>query len=105
MSRTRFLAPGTHELTGRAWSGRAAITRVEVSVDSGQSWKDADVEPAPSTWAWSRWRQRWTVEHPGRYELVARATDATGEVQPVDQPWNLQGMGNNMAQRVVVVVG
>jgi DMSO/TMAO reductase YedYZ molybdopterin-dependent catalytic subunit len=105
MSRIRFLAPGVHELTGRAWSGRAAITRVEVSVDGGQSWMDAEVEPAPSRWAWSRWRRPWTVERPGRYALLVRATDATGEVQPVDQPWNRQGMGNNMAQRVTVVIG
>ena len=40
----------------------------------------------------------------GRYELLARATDATGAVQPVDQPWNTQGMANNMTQRVTVFV-
>ncbi len=104
MSRQRFLATGTHELTGRAWSGQADITRVEVSVDSGQSWRDAALEPALGPWAWRRWRASWTVPTPGRYELLARATDATGEVQPVDQPWNVQGMANNMAQRVTVFV-
>jgi hypothetical protein len=35
---------------------------------------------------------------------MARATDATGDVQPVEQPWNVQGMANNMAQRVTVFV-
>lgn len=104
MSRTRFLAPGPHQLVGRAWSGQGPVTRVEVSVDSGQSWRDAELEPAPGRWAWARWRWEWTAD-PGTYELLARATDATGDVQPVDQPWNLQGMGNNMAQRVTVVVG
>ena len=104
MSRNRFLAPGTHELTGRAWSGQAPLTRVEVSVDSGLSWSDAEVEPAVGEWAWSRWRTQWTVTEPGRYELLARATDATGDVQPVDPPWNTQGMANNMTQRVTVFV-
>jgi len=33
-----------------------------------------------------------------------RATDAAGNVQPVDQPWNYQGMENNMVQRVDVLV-
>ncbi len=33
-----------------------------------------------------------------------RATDTAGAVQPLDQPWNLQGMRNNMVQRVEVVV-
>ncbi|HEX6869534.1 MAG TPA: hypothetical protein VF163_00425 [Micromonosporaceae bacterium] len=37
--------------------------------------------------------------------MLARASDASGAVQPVDQPWNVQGMANNMTQRVLVVVG
>lgn len=104
MSRNRFLSPGTHEITGRAWSGQGAITRVELSVDSGESWMDAVVEPALGPWAWCRWRAGWTVSAAGRYELLVRATDETGVVQPVEQPWNVQGMANTMAQRVVVFV-
>ena len=105
MSRNRFLPPGTHEVTGRAWSGLAPVTLVEFSVDNGQSWTPAELEPALGQWAWARWRTQWTVTEPGRYELLARATDATGTVQPVAQPWNVQGMANNMTQRVVVYVG
>jgi sulfane dehydrogenase subunit SoxC len=104
MSRNRFVAPGQHELSGRAWSGLAPVTRVEVSVNGGHSWSDADVEPPLGPWAWSRWRTQWTVETAGRYELLVRATDATGTVQPVDQPWNTQGMANNMTQQVTVFV-
>ena len=55
-------------------------------------------------WAWAAWRYPWTVTEPGIYQLLARATDATGDTQPVDQPWNRQGMANNMTQRVTVVV-
>jgi sulfane dehydrogenase subunit SoxC len=104
MSRGRFLPAGEHELTGRAWSGQAPVTRVEVSTDGGLSWADAELEPPPGPWAWSRWRYPWLADSPGRYELLARATDATGDVQPVDQAWNRQGMANTMAQRVVVAV-
>ena len=103
MSRTRFAAAGVHELVGRAWSGMAPIVRVEVSSDGGGTWAEAVVEPAPGRWAWHRWTYRWAAE-PGRHELLARAYDAAGNVQPVDQPWNVQGMANNMAQRVPVVV-
>lgn len=104
MSRTRFVGTGTHELLGRAWSGSGPVTRVEVSADGGATWAAATVEPAPGPYAWSRWTYAWTVDEPGEYELLSRATDATGEVQPVAQPWNTQGMANNMAQRVRVVV-
>jgi sulfane dehydrogenase subunit SoxC len=41
---------------------------------------------------------------PGEHELACRATDAAGNVQPLEPPWNYQGMGNNVVQRVVVVV-
>jgi DMSO/TMAO reductase YedYZ molybdopterin-dependent catalytic subunit len=103
MSRTRFLAPGEHELIGRAWSGFARVSRVEISTDGGASWHGAAVEPAPGRWAWSRWTYRWSATS-GRHELLARAHDAAGNIQPVEQPWNVQGMGNNMTQRVTVIV-
>ena len=103
MSRTRFVQPGTHEIVGRAWSGLAPVGRVEISTDGGSTWSDAVLEAALGRWAWSRWTWRWTVSAPGRYELVSRAIDADGNVQPVDQPWNVQGMANNMTQRVEVI--
>ena len=104
MSRTRFLARGSHELLGRAWSGFGPVTRVEVSTDAGARWAEANVEAPAGRWAWCRWTYRWTVDEPGEYELLARATDAAGNVQPTEQPWNVQGMANNMTQRVSVVV-
>jgi DMSO/TMAO reductase YedYZ molybdopterin-dependent catalytic subunit len=104
MSRTRFVAIGAHELVGRAWSGLAPISRVEVSADGGGSWSDAVLEPPVGEWAWCRWTYSWSVPDPGEYELLVRATDASGATQPVGQPWNLQGMANNMAQRVTVIV-
>jgi DMSO/TMAO reductase YedYZ molybdopterin-dependent catalytic subunit len=104
MSRTRFLAAGTHELLGRAWSGLAPVQGVDVSTDGGGTWAKAMVDPPVGRFAWSRWTWPWTVTEPGRYVLLCRATDADGRVQPVDQPWNVQGMANNMAQRVIVLV-
>ncbi len=104
MSRARFVDVGRHELAGRAWSGLAPVTRVEISTDAGATWQDARLEPPLGEWAWCRWTAEWTVTEPGRYELLTRATDASGAVQPVDQPWNVQGMANNMTQRVPVIV-
>ena len=46
MTRARLLPPGRTELRGRAWSGRAAIARVEVSMDDGGSWQEATVAAA-----------------------------------------------------------
>jgi hypothetical protein len=53
--------------------------------------------------AWRGWSFDWEATD-GEHELACRATDAAGQVQPLDQPWNRQGMGVNHVQRVEVTV-
>jgi DMSO/TMAO reductase YedYZ molybdopterin-dependent catalytic subunit len=105
MSRTRFLEPSVVTVEGKAWSGRGAVSRVEVSADSGESWAEAQLGQSPSPYAWRSWSYRWDATRPGDYELCVRATDGAGNVQPVAQSWNLEGVQNNAVQRVRVVVG
>jgi DMSO/TMAO reductase YedYZ molybdopterin-dependent catalytic subunit len=104
MSRLRSAEPGHHLVEGRAWSGRAPVTRVEFSQDGGTSWSDARLEEPSSPFAWRRWEYDWLAK-PGEHELCARATDAEGNVQPSSQSWNLEGVQNNAIQRVQVMVG
>jgi DMSO/TMAO reductase YedYZ molybdopterin-dependent catalytic subunit len=102
-SRRRVVDAGPVVLEGRAWSGGGPVTRVEVSADGGAGWYDAALEPALGPHAWARWTAPWHAE-PGEHELCVRATDATGATQPLEQPWNAQGMGSNGVQRVPVQV-
>lgn len=104
MSRVRIVERGEHELMGRAWSGLAPIERVEFSPDGGTTWTDAVLGPDEGRWAWRRWTCRWTAEEPGPAQLCCRASDASGAVQPLEQPWNRQGMANNVVQRVDIFV-
>ncbi|SCL30221.1 sulfoxide reductase catalytic subunit YedY [Micromonospora nigra] len=104
MSRTRVLRPGPCTLDGRAWSGHAPVVSVEVTTDGGATWNPAELDDqAGGEFSWRRWRMDWPAT-PGRYVLGARAADASGRVQPVEQPWNRGGFANNMVQRVEVVV-
>jgi fatty-acid peroxygenase len=103
--RHRFLRPGPVTISGRAWSGWAAVTRVEFSADGGLTWRLAHLQPPPARFAWAAWSIDWDAV-PGRHELCCRATDALGNVQP-DQGadiWNLEGYGVNAVQRVEVLV-
>jgi DMSO/TMAO reductase YedYZ molybdopterin-dependent catalytic subunit len=102
-SRRRVLDAGPVELQGRAWSGRGTVVRVEVSTDGGELWRDAVLEPALGGYAWARWTATWLASA-GRHELCVRATDDSGATQPVDPPWNAQGMANNAVQRLPVHV-
>jgi hypothetical protein len=104
MTRKRFVDAGTVELSGRAWSGAGPIERVEVSTDGGASWSDAGLGETASPFAWTPWTFRWNAAEPGEYELSPRATDAEGNTQPLEQPWNLHGFANNTVQRVRVEV-
>ncbi|MGD8709798.1 MAG: hypothetical protein PVF40_05360, partial [Ectothiorhodospiraceae bacterium] len=101
-TRRRHLEPGRVTVTGRAWSGSAPITRVEFAVDG--NWRKATLKAPVGDFAWREWAFDWDATA-GEHELACRATDAAGNVQPLDAPWNYQGMGNNGVQRVPVTVG
>jgi sulfane dehydrogenase subunit SoxC len=104
LTRARTVPAGPVELEGRAWSGEAEVAGVEVSVDGGQTWAEAELEPdVLGRWAWRRWRFAWDAQ-PGEHELCCRARDEHGNVQPHEPPWNLGGYANNAVQRVPVTV-
>ncbi|HEX9123930.1 MAG TPA: sulfite oxidase [Actinomycetota bacterium] len=100
-TRQRLVDAGPVALTGRAWCGTAAVVRVEVGVDG--EWSEAKLHEPLGEWAWRRWTFEWDAVA-GEHALSCRATDADGNVQPVDQPWNLQGMANNLVQEEHVTV-
>jgi DMSO/TMAO reductase YedYZ molybdopterin-dependent catalytic subunit len=102
-SRRRLVDAGHVALAGRAWSGHGPIERVEVAIDG--DWSDATLGPPVGAFAWRGWMFDWdATEGEGEHELACRATDAAGNVQPLEPPWNYQGMGNNVVQRIPVTV-
>ena len=103
MTRERHLEPGPVTLAGRAWSGQAQIERVEVSTDGGATFAEAALDPPLGPHAWRGWRFDWHAP-PGEHVLSSRATDAAGNAQPLDVPWNLKGYSNNAVERIRVVV-
>ena len=72
---------GFTEIRGIAWSGRGLIRRVDISTDSGKTWKPAALQQPVLPKALTRYRFAW--EWDGRpTEIVSRAVDETGYVQP-----------------------
>ena len=99
-SRRRTVEAGEVALTGRAWSGSAPIARVQWALDG--DWRDANLAPSREL-CWRGWSAEWPAT-PGTYQLACRATDAAGNVQPLEAPWDLSGFGNNGVQRIQVTV-
>jgi hypothetical protein len=102
-TRIRLVEAGEVELMGRAWAGRLEVARADVSTDGGATWDQARLGEPVSRYAWRSWSYPWKAA-PGQYSLCVRAWDSEGNAQPVQQAWSHQGMGNNMAQRVDVLV-
>jgi DMSO/TMAO reductase YedYZ molybdopterin-dependent catalytic subunit len=105
MTRERTIRPGRHTIEGRAWSGHAPVTAVEVSTDDGDTWSPAMVDPPEhGPFAWRRWSFEWQADEPGRHVLCSRARDESGREQPTLADWNIGGYANTSLQRVVVAV-
>ncbi|MBZ5578912.1 MAG: sulfite oxidase [Acidobacteriia bacterium] len=89
-------------IRGVAWSGDAGpVTSVEVSVDGGRNWKSAALRAGQKTqFGWRQWEFNWTPPQEAYYTILARARDAAGNTQPLDQEWNPSGYGWNVVPRV-----
>ncbi len=101
---TQTPAGEASEVRGHAWAGSGDIASVDVSIDFGQTWIEAKLDPAKNKFAWQRFRADVTLPEAGYYEVWARATDMNGVAQPPVVPgWNPRGYGNNMQHRIALI--
>lgn len=91
----KLAGPGFHEIRGLAWTGRGRIEKVEISTDSGKTWKAAELQEPRLAMAFTRFRMGW--EWDGQpLELMSRATDESGYVQPTREELTAaRGMNSN----------
>jgi DMSO/TMAO reductase YedYZ molybdopterin-dependent catalytic subunit len=99
-------APAGSVLTvrGVAWSGAAAVTRVEVAAGTA-SWRDAELVGEPQSSGWQRWELAVAGLPPGPSRIRARAYDAAGNDQLTEPEWNYRGYGGNFVHEVAVTLG
>jgi len=99
------LGLGTNRIFGVAWAGEEAVARVEVSTDGGDSWNDAELLGPQSAYSWTLWEFLWEVSEPGQHSLLARATSASGRVQPLEHDPLLGGYHIHFTRPREVLVG
>jgi DMSO/TMAO reductase YedYZ molybdopterin-dependent catalytic subunit len=93
------------QVTGHSWAGDGDVAAVDVSIDFGQTWRQAVLDDPPNRLAWQRWRFNLGFRQAGYYEIWAQATDNNGRAQPMVAPgWNPEGYANNMCHRIAVRV-
>jgi len=93
------LPAGPVVIMGSAWSGSGTIEDVAISMDRGETWTAAELDPGSGPLAAVRWRHEVVVA-PGKHTLMSRATDSAGHSQPMSPPWNENGYANNVVHTV-----
>lgn len=66
-------------------TGVAEIAAVEVSVDGGDTWHEAELEAQLAPHAWRRWRYEFHASERDTFEVVARAVRTDGTVQTSEE--------------------
>jgi sulfane dehydrogenase subunit SoxC len=73
--------PGYVQITGLAWSGGGAVSKVDVSTDGGRTWKEAKLQGPVVPKAHTRFVFDWDWN--GEEAVIqSRCTDDQGDVQP-----------------------
>lgn len=96
---------GDVEVRGYAFAGgERHVARVDVSIDGGAHWRQAELLDDLGRWAWRQWRATVALA-PGSHEVLVRAWDSSAATQPEDEAglWNPKGYVNNARPRARLV--
>ncbi|MCB9385810.1 MAG: sulfite oxidase [Bryobacterales bacterium] len=74
---------GLNRIFGVAWAGPEAVAAVEVSVDGGRNWTQANLIGMNAPYSWTMWEYSWRPEQTGPCRLLSRAVSAAGRMQPM----------------------
>jgi len=72
---------GSIIVAGYAFAGDRGVSTVEVSFDNGRTWQQAALKKPLSNLTWALWAYEWEPPAAGEYQVIARATDGSGQVQ------------------------
>jgi sulfite oxidase len=93
---------GPVDVCGYAFAGGDRyVARVDISLDGGATWAQADLLDDLGRWAWRQWRITLKLA-PGEHEVIVRAWDSSAATQPEDEAglWNPKGYVNNARPRI-----
>ncbi|MEO8751218.1 MAG: oxidase, partial [Casimicrobiaceae bacterium] len=92
------------DVKGMAWDGGFGIARVEVSVDGGQTWRNATLGQDYGRFSFRPWSFVVTPADRGALTVMAKATNRAGQTQTFDLIANPAGYHHNLVQRVTLAV-
>lgn len=66
---------------GIAFAGNRGISKVEVSIDEGDNWIEAELGKVLAPFSWVQWKTTWEPPVAAGYRIRVRATDGDGVLQ------------------------
>ena len=100
----RVPAGRAYEIKGIAFDGGSGIGAVDISVDGGRTWRSATLGQDLGRFSFREWRSTVTFAAPGAGEILVRASNRDGQVQPMEATWNASGYRRNVVERTSVVI-
>jgi hypothetical protein len=100
---TRLTTAG-FTVQGVAWDRGHGIRLVEVSLDGGKTWQEANLHKDLGRFAFRGFTFATGRLAAGDYVVSSRATNNAGETQAEKLKFNPAGYHNNVPQQVVVTV-
>jgi hypothetical protein len=89
---------------GIAWDGGYGVQRVEISVDGGNSWRNAELGRDYGRYSFRQWTYRFTPDRSGKVTVIAKATNRIGATQTFELIHNPAGYHHNVVHKVTLDV-
>ena len=88
---------------GIAFDGGYGMEKVEFSENGGHNWREAKLGKDLGKYSFREWTIPFTPKQPGSFDLKVKATNRTGQTQPLEPLWNPAGYMRNVIETVKVM--
>lgn len=92
------------EIRGLAWDGGYGIRSVDISADGGATWREAELGQDNGRFAFRSFRFAFAPARAGKYQVMAKATNAVGQTQVDRLIFNPAGYHNNVMRPLIIDV-
>jgi DMSO/TMAO reductase YedYZ molybdopterin-dependent catalytic subunit len=99
-----FRASHPVEVRGIAFGGEHALAGVQLSIDEGRTWLPVQLGTDYGKYSFRQWQAIVRFPRPGPQTLMVRASDSSGQFQPLAANWNGSGFMRNVIETVHVSV-
>jgi len=90
-------------LRGIAFGGDCGVSKVDYSIDRGQSWRQAQLGEDQGKYGFRQWGAQITLPSAGVYTVMTRCTNVNGVAQPHTPNWNPAGFMRNVVESVNLI--